>query len=97
MIGIFVCLAAVLFCVLLLAKNVNTLRQHELISTAVRDYHLDLIARGVHDTLTNFPVGYSDMESYDRTLWRLWDWGYKRILPRDKYMYIKPYIDKILG
>lgn len=95
MIGIFVCLAAVLFCVLLLVKNVNTFRQHALIGTAVRDYHLDLIARGVYDTLTNFPVDYDDMESYDRTLWRLWDWGYKRILPRDKYMYIKPYIDKI--
>lgn len=95
MIGIFVCLAAVLFCVLLLAKSENTFRQHVLITTAVRDYHLDLIVRGVYDTLTDSMVDYDDMESYDHTLWRLWDWGYKRILPRDKYIYIKPYIDKI--
>ena len=40
----------------------------------------------------DFKVGYSDMESFDRTLWRLWDWGYKRILPADKYKIIKPYI-----
>lgn len=86
MIRMFICLAWFLFCVLLLAKNINTFRQHVLISTAVRDYHLDLIARGVYDTLTNFPVDYDDMESYGRTLWRLWDWGYKRILPRDKYI-----------
>lgn len=95
MIVIFVYLAAVLFCVLLLAKNANTFRQHVLICTAVRDYHLDLIGRGAYDVLANPPVDYDDMESYDRTLWRLWDWGYKRILTRDKYMYIKPYIDKI--
>lgn len=95
MIGMFICLTVILFCVLLLAKNVNTFRQHALIGTAVRDYHLDLIRRGAHDTLTNFPVDYDDMEPYEYTLWRLWDWGYKRILPRDKYMYIKPYIDKI--
>lgn len=95
MIVIFVCLATILFCVLLLAKNINTFKQHELIGTAVRDYHLDLITRGAHDVLANPPVDYDDMESYDRTLWRLWDWGYKRILTLDKYMYIKPYIDKI--
>ena len=99
MIGLFVCLTVILtvilFSVLLLAKNANTFRQRTLICTAVRDYRLDLIARGAYDVLTDSPVDYDDMESYDRTLWRLWDWGYKRILLRDKYIYIKPYIDKI--
>lgn len=80
MIVIFVFLAVILFCVLLLAKNINTFKQHELIGTAVRDYHLDLIRRGAHDTLTDFPVDYDDMEPYECTLLRLWDWGLQAYL-----------------
>ena len=37
-------------------------------------------------------VDNSDMESYDKTLYRLWDWGYTRILPEEKYEIIKPFI-----
>ena len=35
---------------------------------------------------------YDDMESYDQTLFRLWDFGYKRILPTEQFEKIKPYI-----
>lgn len=38
-------------------------------------------------------VDYDDMENYVVTLWRLWDWGYTRILPKDKFEIIKPYIE----
>jgi hypothetical protein len=36
-------------------------------------------------------VEFADMETYDKTYKRFWDWGYKRILPPDKYEIIKPY------
>ena len=39
-------------------------------------------------------VDYDDMESFEATLSRFWDWGYTRILPKDKYELIKPYIEK---
>lgn len=34
-------------------------------------------------------VSCKDMESYFMTFIRLWDWGYKRILPKEKYELIK--------
>jgi hypothetical protein len=33
------------------------------------------------------------MESYNKTLYRLWDWGYKRIVPKEIYDRIKDYIE----
>ena len=38
-------------------------------------------------------VDYRDEESYERTLYRLYDWGYTRILPADKMELIKPFIN----
>lgn len=37
---------------------------------------------------------YDYMESYDQTLFRLWDFGYRRILPPDQFEEIEPYIRK---
>jgi hypothetical protein len=42
----------------------------------------------------SYLVDYNDEESYEKTLFRLWDWGYTRILPKDKFEIIKPYIDR---
>ena len=37
--------------------------------------------------------GYEhDMEEYDQTFKRWWDWGYTRILPPAKYELVKPHI-----
>lgn len=32
------------------------------------------------------------MEDFDKTLFRLWDWGYKNILPKEDFELIKPYL-----
>jgi hypothetical protein len=32
------------------------------------------------------------MEDYNKTLFRFWDWGYKRIVPKEIYNRIKDYI-----
>ena len=34
------------------------------------------------------------MEDFDKTLFRLWDWGYKNILPKEDFELIKPYIEE---
>ena len=35
-----------------------------------------------------------NMESYPRTLFRFWDWGYENILPKEDFELIKPYIQE---
>jgi hypothetical protein len=55
---------------------------------------LDAIDYYTSDTL-DFQTGIElldAMEDYDDTLFRLWDWGYKRILPKQYFELIKPYI-----
>lgn len=37
---------------------------------------------------------YDTEESFNSTVFRIWDWGNTRIVPPDVYQKIKPYIDK---
>jgi hypothetical protein len=38
-------------------------------------------------------VDYSDMCPYSISLIKIWDWGYKHILPKEKFLIIKPYLN----
>ena len=38
-------------------------------------------------------VKFGDMEYSGKTYNRLWDWGYKRILPKEKFEIIKEFIE----
>lgn len=68
-------------------KNSNTYKKRVNIRNAISEYnraHLD-------DNL--FSYKYFDMlEPYDKTLWRLYDWGYTRILPKEIFDKIKEFI-----
>ena len=68
-------------------KNENTYENTCKISKAIYCYWADCIVNGV-----KIIVDYEDQEEYEKTFWRLWDWGYTRILPKDKFEIIKPYI-----
>jgi hypothetical protein len=35
-----------------------------------------------------------NVEDYTSTVFRLWDWGYTRILPKEDFELIKPYIQE---
>lgn len=74
---------------LYLVKNETTCTNQLIITTAIGSYRLNCI---LNDQRPD--VNYDDMESYTKTLWRLWDWGCKRILPKEKYEIIKDYIGK---
>ena len=65
-------------------------KNHKLIFDAIYFWHLDQIDKG----LALDAVDYSDVEDFESTFNRLWDWGYKRILPPDKFEIIEPYIVK---
>ena len=72
-------------------KNENTFKNQVIITKAIYNYKIALIDRGI---LENGLVDYDDMRSYGATLLRIWDWGYKNILPKDKFELIKPYIQE---
>ena len=80
----------VCFCFLLLAKNNNTYRNMTIIAEAIHKFNLAQI-----EAVTNpVYVGFDHMISYDKALWRLWDWGYENILTKEAFEKIKPYIDE---
>jgi len=71
----------------LILKNIHTFNMRCKISKAICKYR---IANRIH---YNYHIDYDCMEPYSKTLLRLWDWGYKRII-KNKYIYdeIKSYI-----
>ena len=97
MIVLYIEISVAIRLVVFAIKNDVTFRNQTVISTAVHLYRLQTI----HDPVARldplgirFEVDYDDIEDYDKTLFRLWDWGYTRILPPEKYEIIKPYIRK---
>ena len=80
----FVYLAYVIF------KHGNTRRKRAKIYNAICHYQNVARSQGIFKV----KVKCSDMEPIDQTEKRWWDWGYKRVLPADKYAIIKPYIKK---
>lgn len=71
-----------------LIKNEIVYYQRSKIIEAIRKYHIHCINHDVDEL-----VSYVDMEEYNDTMKRFWDFGYTRILPKDKFEIIKPYID----
>lgn len=75
-----------ILCIYIMFKNENTYRNRCIIAYAISEYMY------ANKIVSGSMIKYSDMESYNKTLLRLWDWSYKRILPRRKYRLIEPYI-----
>lgn len=87
---LIVCVMCSIFFGIAMAKNLNTFNCHDKIDQAIYEYKLTCIRN--HDWGALHCVEYKDEEHYMKTFWRLWDWGYTRILPKDKFEIIKPYI-----
>ena len=73
-------------------KNLRTYDVHMTISKAIYSYRIACIEAWNLNDLDL--VKYNDAENYIKTVFRFWDWGYTRILPKDKFEIIKPYIKK---
>ena len=73
----------------MLFKNENTFRNMEKIIDAIYIYQLKCLTDG-----SSTAVDYYDMRSYGHVLFRFWDFGYKHILPEEKFKLIEPYIKK---
>lgn len=82
---VFMLFASLVF----LIKAIVTYRNHEVILDAIFKYQFKCI---MTSGFSNKLVEYDDCEDIDKTLLRLWDWGYKRILSPVQFDVIKPYI-----
>lgn len=67
-------------------------KRHIRIIDAINAHHDDCFSKG--DWESAKLVSVADLEDLEKTVLRIWDWGYKRILPQEKYEIIKPYLDK---
>lgn len=75
----------VFFVLFLQIKNIITYKQRRKVAQAIKDYAYDT-ERFDH------AIGMcNEMESYSRTLLRLWDFGPTRILPANKWNKVKKY------
>ncbi len=83
---VFIIIMLILFFVFFY-KNIITYNNRDIIIDAIYEYKIDMKSQGKENE-----VDYDDMKSYDRTLWNLFNWGYKNILPPNKYEIIKKYI-----
>ena len=84
---LLVCVVGLVFCDCFMRKNLNTCKQQQKILFAISEYRCKCIRYGFEPN-----VDYDDMEDYDSTLFRFWDWGYTNILPKEKFEIIKPFI-----
>lgn len=77
---------SVIFNVFIVVKSFNTLNNHSKILSAIDAYTTEI------KDYENGLLLIDNMESFNQTLFRFWDWGYTRILPKEDYEWIKPYI-----
>lgn len=91
-------------------KNYVTFKNRNIIMDAIHDYNTEqIISFGglfpkdatdfevIENHLTSLKfrmISYDNIEPYFVTLLRLWDWGYTRLLPPEKFELVKPYIKK---
>lgn len=83
-----ICAVMLAMCLVIMVKNFVTYAHHTLLSDAIFRYQIDCIRND-----KNIYVDYTDKEDYDKTLWRLYDWSYKYILPLEKLEIIEPFIE----
>ena len=78
-----------LFAVYLFIKNDRTYTIRERVRKAISEYNIYQIYRG--DYASN-KISYDCMENYFKTVFRLYDFSNKNIVPRDVYEKIKNYL-----
>lgn len=89
--AIFTAVSVILMIIIiyLTIKTRNAYKNQKKIMDAIYLYGVDTMKKYGRN---HFQVSFDDMESYNDTLYRFWDWGYTRILPKEKFEIIKPYI-----
>lgn len=87
---IFINIFILIVMVVLLLKNNNTYKNHIILLNAIAEHNRAAIMEDRYDKC----ISYGCIESYYTTLFNLFDWGYKNLVPRDVYKRIEPFIDE---
>lgn len=93
--AVIVALIVIFLGIIIMAKNNNTLKNRQLIIDAISLYHeftFDVCCFDNCNPFSSIEVDFSDMEPYLKTLFRVHDWGYSKILPPNKMEIIKPFL-----
>lgn len=81
-----VAFSILLYNVLLVFKVNNAYKNQTKILDAIESYADETKDKNKALCLLN------NMEEFEETIWRLTDWGYKNILPKEDFELIEPYI-----
>lgn len=87
LISLAISVIGLLICILAMFKNLNTFKNQLLITKAIGAYRRKCI-----DDHEECVVDFDDMRDYNKAFYRVWDWGYTKILSKEKFEIIKPYI-----
>lgn len=87
---IFINVFILIVMVILFFKNNNTYKNHIILLNAITEHNRAAMLEDQCDKR----ISYECIESYYKTLFNLFDWGYKNLVPRDVYKRIEPFIDK---
>lgn len=87
---IFINVFILIVMVILHFKNNNTYKNYMILLNAIAEHNCAVILEDRCDKR----ISYECIESYYKTLFNLFDWGYKNLVPRDVYKRIEPFIDK---
>lgn len=78
---------AALFSGFMLIRNHFVYENHMKVINAIHEYNQEQISLHNFDLTIEYYT-----EPYERTMWRLWDFGCKRIVTPDVYKKIEPYL-----
>ena len=84
-----VCILGVIYCNIMLVKTEVTSKHLNMLLEATHAYNLDCIDRDALDEMLNY---FDIFPTYDSVLYRLFDWGYDNILPKEVMDKIRPFI-----
>lgn len=87
---IFINVFILIAIVILYFKNNNTYKNHIILLNAIAEHNRAAILEDQCDKC----ISYECIESYIKTLFNLFDWGYKNLVLRDVYKRIEPFIDE---
>ena len=79
------------FCKIMIDKINITGENYEIIINAIGLYMKEQLNRG---NLIDIDDLYLKIQPFNKTLYRLWDYGYENIVPKDVLSKIRPYINE---
>lgn len=87
------CVVSLLGSLFLLLRTEVASRNRIIILDAISEYIMDEIRKDRIDVLDVDKI-HNSIEEYDSTVNRWWDFGYTRILPKEYFELVKPFIKK---